>query len=531
MEFAEEVAVPMDGELGASFARSNDLRETFFLRWGKIRFQVFWGTEVNLKVVLIVYRADGTREQFLCDTDPYEIQWNSHKRATRDFYLVPSSSQLGQVVCVKCAYIVHHRGRSFPSQYEYIFMDAGHWKVDCYHRRGITRQWATPNSYRTRELDAGLLQRDVDWYNGHFESLQLVPKFTKGTPLHPYHPKSYIHQRIDELIRRKALAPHLPQTLKVCVDCIDDTDFTNHLIYAAAQGVEVQCLVDWRKMSMTNSNNYARLKRAPLELTGVFCMVKDPLIEVATDMHAKFIVFGEEDCILGSFNVAFDRWWANWESGMTFHSYGVCRLLDNVFQSIRGGVIQPYVVDPLSRFNLLYTFGRQTLANGKYYRPHQAILATIHRARRSIKPCLFLINELRGEYQDSVIDALVQAKRRGVDVHVIVNGHMAHTGDPGREYTMAEELNRPLQPAVLALRRNGIPVGLTYGQTEHRIPYCPLHPKYCIIDDWIVLEGSFNWYNTSTFSHDLLVIAGSAEAAQPYLYEFQQVQRLLRVYY
>jgi hypothetical protein len=45
----------------------------------------------------------------------------------------------------------------------------------------------------------------------------------------------------------------------------------------------------------------------------------------------------------------------------------------------------------------LYTFGRQTLENGEYYRPHQAIIAAIHQARRSIKPCLFLINELRGE--------------------------------------------------------------------------------------------------------------------------------------
>ena len=138
-------------------------------------------------------------------------------------------------------------------------------------------------------------------------------------------------------------------------------------------------------------------------------MANDPLVEVAPDMHTKFIIFGEEDCLLGSFNITFDRWWTNWESGMTFHSRGVCRLLDNIFQSIRGGVVQPYVVDPLSRFNLLYTFGRQTLGNGKYYRPHQAIIAAIHQARRSIKPCLFLINELRGEYQDSVIDALIQA--------------------------------------------------------------------------------------------------------------------------
>ena len=44
-------------------------------------------------------------------------------------------------------------------------------------------------------------------------------------------------------------------------------------------------------------------------------------------MHNKFIIFGDEDVITGSFNITFDRWWANWESGMTFRSRGVCRLL------------------------------------------------------------------------------------------------------------------------------------------------------------------------------------------------------------
>jgi len=63
------------------------------------------------------------------------------------------------------------------------------------------------------------------------------------------------------------------------------------------------------------------------------------------------------------------------------------------------------------------------------------------------------------------------------------------------------------------------------------VPYSPIHSKYCIIDDYIVLEGSFNWYNTSVFSHDLLVIAANHEVAKPYLYEFGQIQRCFRVFY
>ena len=91
--------------------------------------------------------------------------------------------------------------------------------------------------------------------------------------------------------------------------------------------------------------------------------------------------------------------------------------------------------------------------------------------------------------------------------------------------------NRPLLPAVQRLKNAGIAVGLVYGQDDHAVPYSPIHSKYCIIDDYIVLEGSFNWYNTSVFSHDLLIVAANDEVAKPYLYEFEEIQRCFRIYY
>src|SRR5208283_975560 len=293
--------------------------------------------------------------------------------------------------------------------------------------------------------------------------------------------------------------------IKVCVDCIDDTDFINHLIHAHWNGVKVECIVDWRKMTLTNSDNYARLKRSGIDLLGAFCTPKDPMIEVAPDMHNKFIIFGDEDVLIGSFNITFDRWWANWESGMTFRSRGVCRLFDNIFQSVRGGVIQ-------------------------CYGPHHAIISEIPRAQHSIRLVLFLIGELRGEYHDSVIDALIFAHRRGVDVKIILNGHLARQGDPGKEYSMAEELKRPLLPSVVRLKEAGIRVALVYGTHDVPVPYSPIHSKYCIIDERLVLEGSFNWYNASVFSHDIVILAANKQVAEPYLFEFDQILRRLRVF-
>jgi len=532
MPFAERYAFPTEAEIaGSNIPRTNDFKELFYVRWGCIRFDVFWGGELNLKVVLRVYRSGDTCEEFIVDTDAYDIQWNFHKRVTRDFYVHPFAMKLGHVKRVGFSFIAHIQGKSIPSQYEYLFFDGHPFEEERSQRRHITLERSGPNTYRTWELDAGELQRDVDWANQHFESLHLTPKFTKGQPYHPYHPKRYIHDQIDTTIWKQQVQPDRQQSIKVCVDCIDDADFVNHLIHAHFNGVKVECIVDWRKMALTNSDNYVRLKRSGVALLGVFCTPKDARIEVAPDMHNKFVIFGDEDVITGSFNITFDRWWANWESGMAFRSRGVGRLFDNIFQSVRGGVIQRYGVDPLSHFNLLYTFGRQVTSSGKYYRPHHAIISEVHRARHSIKLCLFLIGELQGDYQDSVIDALIHAHRRGVEVKIILNGHLARQGSPGKEYPMAEELKRPLLPAVMRLKRAGIPVALAYGVDDFVVPFSPLHSKYCIFDDYLVLDGSFNWYNASVFSHDMVIIAANKQVAEPYLFEFDQILRRLRIFW
>lgn len=531
MVFAEKYAIPVEGELGASFRTLNEFKEVFYLRWGRIRFDASWGSWLNIKVILKVYRTDGICEHFIVDTDPYDIGWDSHKRVTRDFYIHPSPMKQGRVCCVKFSYIIHLKDQSIPSQYEYIFMDGCHFNKEQHQHRIINTEWSTINNYRTYQVNPGILQRDVDWYNHHFESLNIIPKHTKGLPHHPYHPKRFIHDQIDKIIQKTRSNHHEPYSIKVCVDCIDDADFINHLIHASENHVKVQCIVDWRKTTLTNSENYARLKRSGVELLGVFCTPKDPLIEVAPDMHNKFIIFGDEDCVVGSFNIAFERWWANWESGFTFHSHGICRLLDNIFQSVRGGVIQRYGIDPLSQFNLLYTFGRHVMLNGKCYRPHHALIAEIHRARFSIKTCLFLMGEMVGEYRDSVVDALIHARNRGVDIQLIFNGHMARAGNGSREYPMKEELERPLLPAIARLKSAGIPIALAYGLDDRKVPYSPLHSKYCVIDERVVMDGSFNWYNTSVFSHDHLIIVRNQELARHYLYELNQILRSFRIFW
>jgi phosphatidylserine/phosphatidylglycerophosphate/cardiolipin synthase-like enzyme len=129
-------------------------------------------------------------------------------------------------------------------------------------------------------------------------------------------------------------------------------------------------------------------------------------------------------------------------------------------------------------------------------------------------------------------DALIAARRRGVAVRLILNGHLAWEGDPARERSMHEELHqRRLLPAVARLRDAGIALALVYGVHDRAVPYSPLHSKQCVIDEQIVIDGSFNWYNTSVLSHDLLVVVNHRDTARLYLEEARQILHGFRVHW
>lgn len=179
MQIAEHYATPVHGYLGGYFQRVNDYNDKFAVRWGKIEFDMFFGVQANLKVILKVYRDHGLCETYIVDTDAFDIQWDRHKRCTRDFYILPFSNNHGPINCIKFSFVVHRDEHSIPSQNDYIFMD-NHQAHDALPQyRKITGEWATTNNYRTYELNAAELQSDVDWYNHHFESLNLTPKLPK----------------------------------------------------------------------------------------------------------------------------------------------------------------------------------------------------------------------------------------------------------------------------------------------------------------------------------------------------------------
>lgn len=122
------------------------------------------------------------------------------------------------------------------------------------------------------------------------------------------------------------------------------------------------------------------------------------------------------------------------------------------------------------------------------------VVSWIERANMSIHVAMFTLT------LDSIIDSLILAKGRGVEVLVVLEK------DQGAN-----------QPAYETLRAAGIEV-----RKDNNVSF--MHSKFAIIDGRIVLTGSFNWTRSadSANNENLVVIAGS-DVASEFENDFQKI--------
>lgn len=101
---------------------------------------------------------------------------------------------------------------------------------------------------------------------------------------------------------------------------------------------------------------------------------------------------------------------------------------------------------------------------------------------------------------DSVSDALVDAQNRGIDVKVVF-----------------EKSQISQYSEYWKLRNAGVPVR---NDTNSKL----MHHKVVIVDDAVVLTGSFNWsQNGQTYNNENLVIIDDENVASSYSKEFQNI--------
>ncbi len=136
----------------------------------------------------------------------------------------------------------------------------------------------------------------------------------------------------------------------------------------------------------------------------------------------------------------------------------------------------------------------------------EAILAQLDGARKSIHVAMYAFTS---RY---LAQALVRARERGVDVKVVLDRSFQEES----EYSKGDYL-----------KRKGIPVKLvTPVETKGlRVIKGLMHHKFAVIDERVVITGSYNWTATAEKVNyeNLLVFVNSPGLARAYEEEFQRL--------
>jgi phosphatidylserine/phosphatidylglycerophosphate/cardiolipin synthase-like enzyme len=532
--YAEEYAQPSYKWIGQRRYVTNIKNWAISNFPGGIGFSLFnYEDGKALKVILKIFREDGACERYILDTyycgefgDNWQ-KWQTHKLP-----LFPYESCHGCVTFIKFSYVIHKNGKSVPSYYDYKFagkheFDQGWIYSDDFH----DTFFKTENDYVAYEFDQQEVQRAYDRINAPTLNMPTIyPIFTRGDVHSVYHPVNEIHTHIDWTIEQNKDNPDKRHSIVMAVFDFDNEHIANHLIYAHSQGIEVECIGDWAAVgSMNCSESIAKMRRAGIHIYGVVRNTPGDPNQGIASMHTKIVLFDNEIVHSSSYNFHFHLWGGNWENALVYQSKDFSTLYRNIYNAIRGGVGKPVQLKTENRFNLFYTFAAYSIPQRHYYRAQDAIITEINNAKYSILIVMFDIGEFSGvsshdHHETNVIDALFNAKNRGVNVKIVLNGMITHTGDlPG-----AKDIDawRPLKHTVQRLKDGGFDIDFIFYWESI---YSPIHHKYAVIDNETIITESFNWYVTSLYSDEVLSVIRDKKLADRFIDETYKIWEKFRI--
>lgn len=482
-----------------------------------------------LRVLFEVWREDGACETYLLDAyycgewgDNWQ-KWQSHRLP-----LFPYESLHGRAIHMTFSYSVIGDLKAVPSRYHYRFavledFDRGYVSASDFDDPYLKRETqALPRTLAVRRAQEALDRLKVS--EPAIRSL-----FTRGNTWSPDHPVHELHRQIDRVIERARKDPNRRHYIHLAMFDFDNEHVAKHLVYARDQGVDVECIAEWSQVSSMNcTENIALMRRAGIPIYGMVRNAPGEPNEGIASMHTKFIVFDGEVVHSGSYNLHFHLWGGNWEGGLAYESQDAAALYENVYQGIRWGVSECLTVDPTSPYNLYYSFGA-SWTGSRRYRPQDAIITEISKARKLIIVCMFGLSHLSGvsldsDHETDVIDALISARDRGVTVKIIINGLMAHEGPEPASWD--KEFPRPLKEPIRRLKEAWMEVFLVYyWESIHS----PLHHKFAVFDNRTVIAESYNWWEASPHSDEVLSVTRNPGLARTFLDEAELILGTFRV--
>ena len=156
----------------------------------------------------------------------------------------------------------------------------------------------------------------------------------------------------------------------------------------------------------------------------------------------------------------------------------------------------------------------QDISSDKYF---ESALNELNSAKFSIQVVMYLVSILPDQPDSQVsqlVQALIKAKERGVDVKVILDQNINFEAE-STEDAVSSNKN---QKAYELLRKNNVPVFFDTSDTY-------THAKAIVIDNETVILGSTNWSRAAlTRNNETNVLVRSKELAQSILSDISRIQ-------
>ena len=110
---------------------------------------------------------------------------------------------------------------------------------------------------------------------------------------------------------------------------------------------------------------------------------------------------------------------------------------------------------------------------------------------------------------DILIDELYKAKDKGINIKVIIDNNDKNSNTKFRISNICSK----------------------FRIAEVRSKYKNImHNKYCIIDNKIVIDGSYNWSKAAKYNEEHIIIIEASEIAQMYMNNFNKIFNNSRYY-
>ena len=276
---------------------------------------------------------------------------------------------------------------------------------------------------------------------------------------------------VEDRIAGELLAAR--RSIRVALYNLRSERLASLLVQRHREGLEVELFLDARQMQQPWNVLDDRLTAQGLPVIGVV----NTRAEHAS-MHDKLAVIDDETVLFGSANWSHDGLYENDETLLVLRSRPMGAIVDAELDELRGERVRRAgdVAGPMQL----------------YFSPTDRIDRVLERgidgARSRIVVAVF---SLRLGW---LVDALVRARARGVEVWVVTDVKQSSTTELDERLTAA-----------------GIPVVEALNTST---PFSAMHHKWMVVDGRTTFVGSYNWSYTATFhSHEDLARIESSELA------------------